>query len=92
MAARIGKHAVLAGKMRRRFAAGMFRPKVYAQRNDLAVAEAEPPTGPVCPAGQKSVNSPVMRSKNCREAPAMDGGSFFVYSFIFYKYHSVSFS
>jgi hypothetical protein len=33
-----------------------------AQRNDLAVAEAEPPTGPVCPAGQKSTSSPVMRS------------------------------
>jgi hypothetical protein len=33
-----------------------------AKRNDLAVAEAEPPTGPVCPAGQKSVNSPVMCS------------------------------
>jgi hypothetical protein len=24
---------------------GMFKPKVCAQRNDLAIAEAEPPTG-----------------------------------------------
>jgi hypothetical protein len=32
--------------------------------------EAEPPTGPVCPAGQKSVNSPVMR---CFECPVAIG-------------------
>jgi hypothetical protein len=31
-------------------AVGMFRPKVCAQRNDLAVAEAEPPAGGVRPA------------------------------------------
>jgi hypothetical protein len=33
-------------------------PAVYA------VAEAEPPAGPVCPAGQKSVNRTVMRNRN----------------------------
>jgi hypothetical protein len=34
-----------------------------AQRNDLAIVEAEPPTGPVRPAGQKSANRPVMCSR-----------------------------
>jgi hypothetical protein len=40
---------------------GLRVPQRNWARNDLAIAEAEPPTGPVRPAGQKSVYSLVIR-------------------------------